>query len=113
MHEMALAESVREIVEDVARRNAARRVDVVRVELGALSCVEPNALRFCFDATMRGSLGEGAELEIVTTPGEAWCMPCGRTVALARIGDACPECGSYQLAVSRGDAMRVVDIEIH
>jgi len=113
MHEMALAESMREIVENVARRNAAQRVSAVRVELGALSCVEAHALRFCFDATMRGSLAEGAELEIVTTPGEAWCLPCARTVALARIGDACPECGSYQLTVSRGDAMRVTEIEIY
>jgi hydrogenase nickel incorporation protein HypA/HybF len=112
MHEMALAESMREIVESVARRNAARRVSAVRVELGALSCVEPQALEFCFDATMRGSLAEGARLEIMTTPGEAWCMPCGKTVALARIGEACPECGSYQLQVSRGEAMRVTEIEI-
>ena len=113
MHEMALAESMREIVESVARRNHARNVSTVRVELGSLSCIEPHALRFCFDAAMRGSLGEGAELEIVTTPGEAWCMPCGKTVGLARIGDACPDCGSYQLTVSRGDAMRVTEIEIH
>jgi hydrogenase nickel incorporation protein HypA/HybF len=113
MHEMALAESMREIVESVARRNDARHVSTVRVELGALSCVEARALRFCFDAVMLGGLAEGANLEIVITPGEAWCMPCERTVALARVGDACPECGSYQLTISRGDAMRVTEIEVH
>ena len=113
MHEMALAESMREIVEGVARKNDALHVSAVCVELGALACVEPQALRFCFDVTMRGSLAEGAELRIVTTPGEAWCMPCGKTVALARLGEACPQCGSYQLTVSRGDAMRVTEIEIH
>ena len=113
MHEMALAESMREIVESVARSNAAEHVSAVRVELGALSCVEPQALRFCFDATMRGSLAEGATLEIVTTPGEAWCMPCGKIVTLARFGNPCPACGSYQLTISRGDAMRVTEIEVH
>jgi hydrogenase nickel incorporation protein HypA/HybF len=113
MHEMALAQSMREIVEDVARRNGARRVSAVRVELGALACVEPAALGFCFDATMQGSLAEGARLTIDTTAGEAWCMPCGKTVPLSHRGEACPDCGSYQLQVLRGDAMRVVDIEIH
>lgn len=112
MHEMALAASMRDIVEDVARRNGAQRVDAVRVELGALACVEPEALRFCFDASMQGSVAEGARLEIAVTPGEAWCMPCSRTVPLARRGEPCPACGSYQLQVSRGDDMRVTEIEV-
>jgi hydrogenase nickel incorporation protein HypA/HybF len=112
MHELALAEGVRDIVEATARRHDARRVSAVQLEIGALSHVDPHALRFCFDAAMRGSLAEGAELRIAATPGEGWCMQCSATVPLARIGDACPTCGGHQLVVSRGDAMRVVDIEI-
>ncbi len=112
MHEMALAASMRDIVEDVARSNGAARVNVVRVQLGALACVEPAALRFCFDASMQGGVAEGARLEIEVTPGTAWCMPCGKTVPLAQRGEACPSCGSYQLQVSGGDEMRVLDIEI-
>ncbi len=112
MHEMALAESMLEIVERTARANGATRVKGVWLEIGALSHVAPDALRFCFDAVTRGSLAEGAALEIVATPGAAWCMPCGETVPLARVGDPCPRCGSYQLTVSQGDAMRVREIEI-
>jgi hydrogenase nickel incorporation protein HypA/HybF len=112
MHEMALAESMLEIVEDTARRNGAARVKVVWLEIGALSHVAPEALRFCFDAVTRGGIADGATLEIVSTPGAAWCMPCGETVPLARLGDACPRCGSYQLTVARGGEMRVKEIEI-
>jgi hydrogenase nickel incorporation protein HypA/HybF len=112
MHEMALAESMLEIVESTARKNGAERVLAVRLEIGALAQVEPDALRFCFDAVTRGSLAREARLEIVTTPGAAWCMPCSETVALAALGLPCPRCGSYQLTVSQGDAMRVKDIEI-
>jgi hydrogenase nickel incorporation protein HypA/HybF len=112
MHEMALAEGMLGIVEDTARRNGGARVTAVRLEIGALSHVEPEALRFCFDAVTRGSLAENAALEIVTTPGQAWCMPCGETVDLPRLGEPCPRCGSYQLQVSQGDEMRVQEIEI-
>jgi hydrogenase nickel incorporation protein HypA/HybF len=112
MHEMALAESVREIVEEAARRHEAHRIRSVHLEIGALSHVEPDALRFCFDAAMRGSLAEGATLVIAATPGEAWCMRCAAAVPLARFGSPCPQCDGYQLVVSRGDAMRVVEIEI-
>ena len=112
MHEMAIAESMLEIVEATARRNAAARVATVWLELGALSHVEARALVFCFDAVTRGSLAEGATLEIVTLPGEAWCMPCGDRVPLRRRGDPCPRCGSFQLQVLRGEEMRVKEIAI-
>jgi hydrogenase nickel incorporation protein HypA/HybF len=112
MHEVALAEGVLRIVMDAARANAAARVHTVWLELGALSHVEPDALAFCFDAVTRGSVADGAKLEIARIAGAAWCMPCGERVPLAKLGDACPRCGSYQLQVLEGDAMRVKEIGI-
>lgn len=112
MHEMSLAESVREIVEDTARANGATRVMAVRLEIGALSQVEPEAMRFAFEVVMRGGVTDGARIEIVETPGAAWCMPCGEPVAIERRGDPCPRCGSHQLQVTGGERMRVMDIEI-
>ena len=112
MHEVALAEGVLRIVMDAARASAAVRVHTVWVELGALAHVEPDALAFCFDAVTRGSLAEGARLAIDRTAGTAWCMPCSVQVPVAKLGDACPHCGSYQLQVLQGDEMRVKEIGI-
>lgn len=112
MHEMALAESVIRIVEETARKNAATAVRTVRLEIGRLSHVEPDALRFAFDVVKRNGPAHGARLEIHATEGSAWCMKCCDTVPLARFGDACPRCGSYQLQVAAGDEMRVKEIEI-
>jgi hydrogenase nickel incorporation protein HypA/HybF len=112
MHEMALAQSMLEIVESAARTAGATRVTNVRLEIGALSHVAADALRFCFDVVTRGSLAEGATLTIDEPPGEAWCMPCAATVPLAQCGEPCPRCGSFQLAVTSGDDMRVKDIAI-
>jgi hydrogenase nickel incorporation protein HypA/HybF len=112
MHEMALAESMLEIVLQTARGNDASRVTLIRLEIGALSHVEPEALRFCFDVVTRDSLADGARLEIQRTAGEAWCMPCGALVPLASLGTPCPVCGSYQLGISQGEAMRVREIEV-
>ena len=112
MHEVALAEGVLRIVMDAARSNAASRVHTVWVELGALAHVEPDALTFCFDAVTRGSIAEGARLDVARTAGIAWCMRCSVQVPLAKLGDACPHCGSYQLQVLHGDEMRVKEIGI-
>jgi hydrogenase nickel incorporation protein HypA/HybF len=112
MHEMSLAEGIVGIVASTARANGAQAVRAVRLELGALSHVELDALRFSFDVVKRGTVADAARLDVVTTPGRAWCMPCGDTIDLARLGDPCPRCGSHQLQVTQGDEMRVKDIEI-
>jgi hydrogenase nickel incorporation protein HypA/HybF len=39
-------------------------------------------------------------------------MRCSVQVPLAKLGDACPHCGSYQLQVLHGDEMRVKEIGI-
>jgi len=112
MHEMSLAESIREIVDETARSSGARRVAVVRLEIGRLALVEIDAMRFAFDVVKHGSLADTARLEIVETDGTAWCMRCSEAVAIGRRGDACPKCDSHQLQVTGGDRMRVMDIEI-
>jgi hydrogenase nickel incorporation protein HypA/HybF len=112
MHEMSLAEGILQIVEDTARANAAAQVRSVLLELGALSHVEEQALRFCFDAVTRGTVADGARLDVHATAGRAWCMPCGESVALDRLGEACPLCGGYQLQVTHGDEMKVKEIEV-
>ena len=112
MHEMSIAEGVLGIVEETARREGAHAIRAVRLEIGQLAAVEIPALRFCFESVVRGSIAEGARLEIDEAPGQAWCFGCCASVPLASRVDACPRCGSHQLQVSGGTQMRVKDLEI-
>jgi hydrogenase nickel incorporation protein HypA/HybF len=110
MHEMSIAESVLGIVEESARRGGLARVREVRLEIGRLAAVETEALRFCFDVVVRGSLADGAVLEIDEVPGTAWCFGCSQTVPVSARGDLCPRCGGTQLQVNGGTQMRVKDL---
>ena len=83
MHEMSLMESVLEIVEDEAKKAGATKVKAVRLDIGELSHVEPEAMRFCFEAVTGGSIADGAVLEIEMVPGRGWCIDCAETVALS------------------------------
>ena len=112
MHEMSLCESIMQIIEDEAQRQGFGRVIRVRLEIGRLSGVEIEAMRFGFDAVTRDSLADGAELEIIELPGTAWCLPCGCEVEVRQRFDACPQCGSYQLQVVSGDQMQIKDLEV-
>ena len=112
MHEMSLCESILGILEDEAEKQGFCKVNRVRLEIGALSGVEIEAMRFGFDAVTRGSLAEGAVLEIISLPGTAWCLPCAREVEVAQRYDACSLCGGYQLQVTGGEEMRIKDLEV-
>jgi len=107
MHEMSLAESVRDLIEAQAKKEHFHHVRTVELEIGRLAAVDVQALRFALDIALRGSPADGAELVIAEPAGQAWCMQCSRTVELAQRGDACPACGGYQLTVVGGDQMRV------
>jgi hydrogenase nickel incorporation protein HypA/HybF len=112
MHEMALCEGVIEIIEREAAQQQFSRVRAVWLEIGMLSHVAPEAMRFCFEAVSRGSIAAEARIEIVERPGAAWCMACAKTVPLASRADPCPECGGYQLQITAGDEMRVKELEV-
>jgi hydrogenase nickel incorporation protein HypA/HybF len=112
MHEMSLAEGVLKLAEQAARAQGFTRVKAVWLEIGALAQVEPDAIRFCFDAVTRDSIAQGARLEIVATPGSAWCMQCGQSVPVRALYDDCPRCGSRHLQVTGGQEMRVTELEV-
>ena len=112
MHEMSLAESIRQIVETSGRTQGFKVVRRVVLEIGRLSSVEPEALRFCFDAVSRDSIMHGADLAIEEVPGQAWCMSCAASISIPELGAACPLCGGYQIQVTGGTEMRVKELEV-
>jgi len=109
---MSLVESVRELIEEAAVREGFARVRSVRVEIGQLSGVEREAFEFCFDLAMKGSLVEGARLDMVATPGRGLCPECGRETALAVVYDPCEHCGAVPVPAIAGTEMRVIDLEV-
>lgn len=112
MHEMSLAEAIWQQVETTAQREGNVRVRLVLLEIGQLAAVDVDALRFCLDVVLRGTLAAGARIDIEQVQGQGWCMPCGATVPLPERHAACPRCGSYQLQPTQGTQMRVKEIEI-
>ncbi len=108
---MALTESIVEIAVEAAKNQGAGKVTRVIVEIGALTCVEPEALQFCFAAVAAGTLAEGALLEIERIPGAGWCGGCRKIVPLAERFDLCPDCGQL-VRMTAGGELKVREMEI-
>ncbi|WP_306602821.1 hydrogenase maturation nickel metallochaperone HypA [Azonexus sp.] len=112
MHEMSLAEGIVELVEETAKRENALKVRRVVLEIGCLSSIEPDALRFCFDAVTCAGVADGAILDILPVPGLAWCPQCAASQPMQALYDCCPVCGDYRMQPTAGMEMRVKEIEI-
>ena len=112
MHELSLAGGIVRLVEDAQARDHFKRVSHLRLEAGALAGVEVRALRFALEAMAPGTRLEGAEIVIDEPPGQAWCLRCGQTVAIASRSDDCPQCGSHQLQPTGGTELKVVDLMV-
>jgi hydrogenase nickel incorporation protein HypA/HybF len=108
MHELAIAESV---VAAVLDRTESRPVSVVRLRVGRLSGVVPDALMFCFELATAGTTLDGAELQIEDQEGRARCRDCGRDFALDDPILLC-SCGSADVKVLSGRDLVVTSVEV-
>jgi hydrogenase nickel incorporation protein HypA/HybF len=106
MHELAITQSV---VDAVTERTGRAPVATVRVRVGRLAGVVPEAMRFCFDLVTAGTPLEGASLEIEQPEGRGLCRTCGDDFPLADLVLLCP-CGSADVQVVAGRELAVASV---
>jgi hydrogenase nickel incorporation protein HypA/HybF len=108
VHEMAITQSV---VHAVCQRMGDASVRRVCLEIGALSGVVADSVRFCFDLVAAGTTLEGASLEIVQPSGKARCRDCGVEFALDDLLMLCA-CGSANRELLAGEELRIREVEV-
>jgi hydrogenase nickel incorporation protein HypA/HybF len=108
MHELALMES---LVEAIEAQVPDARVTAVRLDVGRLTCVVPDALRFCFEVCTQDTRLAGAVLEVREVPGRVRCRACGAEGELDGPFLVCG-CGSGDLDVLQGGDLVVRELEV-
>lgn len=108
MHEMAITQSV---VDAVCEHAAGRRVRSVKLEVGELCAVVPDAMRFCFELATQGTVADGALLDLDMRPGAAHCRTCLSDFELHDPILLCP-CGSADVDVLAGRDLLIRSMEV-
>lgn len=112
MHEISLCLSMVEIIEQQATLHGAQKVTKVWLEIGALACVEEQALLFSFASATRGTLAQDCELQLSHRPAQAWCWDCGTGVTVSHHAGPCPLCAGHRLRIEEGESLRIRQLEI-
>jgi hydrogenase nickel incorporation protein HypA/HybF len=111
MHEVSImAEAVR-LAGEAAQKSGAKRVTAVKLRVGTLSGVVPDALRFAWDVVCRATMAEDARLEIETVPAAGWCATCREEFACAEFVNECPRCHNVSGELRRGRELEIVSVE--
>jgi hydrogenase nickel incorporation protein HypA/HybF len=108
MHELGITQSIVEIVSEQAGQ---AHVNRVTLQIGKLSGVVPDAIRFCFDVCAEGTVLQGSELEIVETPGRGRCRDCGLEQDIGDWFTSCA-CGSDSLDCIAGEELKIKSMEV-
>jgi len=112
MHELSLAEDMLDLIQTRAKSDNFERVLKVTLEIGRLSHVEADAMAFCFDAVVKSTIAEGAELQIVTTEGIGKCRQCQQQTPLEQLYDPCLHCGAFGVDLVQGDGVNIKSLKV-
>lgn len=112
MHELSLAMSVREIVEDAAEKNGSKKVNEVNIIVGEFSSVSADALEFAMEVAKKGSVFENAKINIKSAKTILSCSQCNGETVMEDYIFKCSTCGSTSVKIVSGDRMYVDSIDI-
>lgn len=111
MHEFSTMQSIVEAVLKAAKENGAERILSVELEVGEMTLLNPDQLRFAFSILSKGTMAEGASLSIRIVPCVVNCKECGYRGGIGATGGAdhflpiilrCPKCGGSELSLESG-----------
>jgi hydrogenase nickel incorporation protein HypA/HybF len=111
MHELSIMTEALRMAVDAAQAAGATRVRKLRLRIGSLSGVVPDALRFAFDVVCHGTMAEGATLEIEAVPAVCWCATCAAEFECVDFFNECPRCHNVSGELQHGRELDIAAVE--
>lgn len=112
MHELSIAQSMLEIIEQEAAFFNRSKVTIIRLRIGKLSGIVPDALRFAFEIISKGSVAEDASLDIEEVPISIKCNECRKTFGVDDPFMICPHCDGLNVELVSGKELEIKELEI-
>jgi len=113
MHELYLAESILNIVQDYAVKQHFSKVNSISLSFGRLSCIESKSLQFAFDVQAKDTLAENAELHFKIIPPVIHCFSCDKDLEVETYSAVCPNCGGEEVILTVGtEELQILEMDV-
>ena len=112
MHEFHIADGVVKTALAEAEKHGARRITALKLRLGGKSHITPEGMETCIEASARGTIAEGARIEIEVFENVYRCADCTLTFPAGGDSKSCPGCGSTNLDLFTGEEVYLDSLEV-
>ncbi len=112
MHEMGIANSILAGVAAEMRRRPGSRATKVGVRIGAMAGVDPDALKFAFEALTLDTPLQTLQLDVEYRARRHRCSQCARVFDVHDFELECPGCGSLHSQCISGDELEFAYLEV-
>ncbi len=112
MHELAITQSMLDLVLEQAEKAGAKEVGRINLVIGEMTGVVDRAVQFYFDFLSKGTAAEGAALAFKVIPTTARCRNCHKEFELGEFDWTCPHCQSNNIEIVGGKELFVESIEV-
>ena len=108
---MSITVSMMDIVSEHMRKNGVKTLKGLKVRVGEMTALEPEALKFCFEVCSKGTEMEGARLDIEEVPITGRCSGCGAEFRMEGLFIPCPACDGAEVTRTSGNELEIVSME--
>ena len=112
MHELAITQSMLDLVLEQAEKAEAKSVGKINLVIGEMTGVVDRAVQFYFNFLSKGTAAEGASLAFKVVPTTARCRSCHKEFELGEFDWTCPHCQSNNIEIVGGKELFVESIEV-
>ena len=115
MHELAVTRNIVDVVVRNAQSQGAKRVVRVKLIVGKMRNFEQKWVQNYFDRFAKGTIAEGAQLEIEYVPIVFYCNACGETFPLEPgigLRMKCPGCNGSEYSMITGGELTIREMEV-
>ena len=112
MHEMSIAQSILDIVDEYMTNENGRKLLEVAVEVGELTAVVPDSLIFCYESLVDSSPYRDSKIRINVIPLTGTCPDCSKSFKIEKFEFLCPTCQSSNISVDGGQELRITHLEV-
>jgi len=112
MHEFGIMQEAVDMAIDRALESGAERIHLIRLRVGKLSGVVPEAMRFVHEVIVEGTIAEGSSLEIEEAPIVCHCNACHSEFQAPDARLLCPRCQTPSGEIRGGRELEIVNMEV-
>lgn len=112
MHSLAMAQDILQAALGEAAKHEAKKIRKIEVKIGDEHSDESDSIQFCLEAVAKGTIAEGATIEVEVISADRQCPECGFVLPLGIHRLVCPECGHKDLVKMHGDDSPQITLEL-